>query len=194
MTPLPDSFTDAGRIILELGFGRESGGIVGSLVAMPLYKIIATTVMGIFLWAVVGLSIVYLLSTPLEYIYEWIKGVRQYYRSDEYKEKATLLKAKKMSEKLKRTDYKKYQKEEMKKRIIESRNQKLSFELAKKPKDSFLDKTEVYSDEELAKKEKEWTEFSKKWKVIKLLLKRKKRQQNLKENLKIPKLKRKRQK
>ena len=162
VTPLPDSFTDAGRIILELGFGRESGGIVGSLVAMPLYKIIATTVMGIFLWAVVGLSIVYLLSTPLEYIYEWIKGVRQYYKSDEYKEKATLLKAKKMSEKLKRTDYKKYQKEEMKKRIIESRNQKLSFELAKKPKDSFLDKTEVYSDEELAKKEKEWTEFSKK--------------------------------
>jgi len=162
VTPLPDSFTDAGRIILELGFGRESGGIVGSLVAMPLYKIIATTVMGIFLWAVVGLSIVYLLSTPLEYIYEWIKGVRQYYKSDEYKEKATLLKAKKMSEKLKRTDYKKYQKEEMKKRIIESRNQKLSFELAKKPKDSFLDKTEVYSDAELAKKEKEWTEFSKK--------------------------------
>ena len=162
VTPLPDSFTDAGRIILELGFGRESGGIIGSLVAMPLYKIIATTVMGIFLWAVVGLSIVYLLSTPLEYVYEWIKGVRQYYRSDEYKEKATLLKAKKMSEKLKRTDYKKYQKEEMKKRIIESRNQKLSFELAKKPKDSFLDKTEVYSDEELAKKEKEWTEFSKK--------------------------------
>lgn len=162
VTPLPDSFTDAGRIILELGFGRESGGIVGSLVAMPLYKIIATTVMGIFLWAVVGLSIVYLLSTPLEYIYEWIKGVRQYYKSDEYKEKATLLKAKKMSEKLKRTDYKKYQKEEMKKRIIESRNQKLSFELSKKPKDSFLDKTEVYSDAELAKKEKEWTEFSKK--------------------------------
>lgn len=162
VTPLPDSFTDAGRIILELGFGRESGGIVGSLVAMPLYKIIATTVMGIFLWAVVGLSIGYLLSTPLEYVYEWIKGVRQYYKSDEYKEKATLLKAKKMSEKLKRTDYKKYQKEEMKKRIIESRNQKLSFELAKKPKDSFLDKTEVYSDAELAKKEKEWTEFSKK--------------------------------
>ena len=162
VTPLPDSFTDAGKIILELGFGRESGGIVGSLVAMPLYKIIATTVMGIFLWAVVGLSIVYLLSTPLEYVYEWIKGVRQYYKSDEYKEKATLLKAKKMSEKLKRTDYKKYQKEEMKKRIIESRNQKLSFELSKKPKDSFLDKTEVYSDAELAKKEKEWTEFSKK--------------------------------
>ena len=162
VTPLPDSFTDAGRIILELGFGRESGGIVGSLVAMPLYKIIATTVMGIFLWAVVGLSIVYLLSTPLEYVYEWIKGVRQYYKSDEYKEKASLLKAKKMSEKLKRTDYKKYQKEEMKKRIIESRNQKLSFELSKKPKDSFLDKTEVYSDAELAKKEKEWTEFSKK--------------------------------
>jgi len=155
VSPLPDSFTDAGRIILELGFGKESGGIVGSLVAMPLYKVITTTAMGIFLWAVVGLSILYLLSSPLEYLYEWIKGVRQYYKSDEYKDKVKLLKAKKMSEKLKRTDYKKYQKEEMKKRIIESRNQKLSFELAKKPKDSFLDKTEIYSDEELAKKEEE---------------------------------------
>ena len=179
VSPLPDSFTDAGRIILELGFGKESGGIVGSLVAMPLYKVITTTAMGIFLWAVVGLSILYLLSSPLEYLYEWIKGVRQYYRSDEYKEKVKLLKAKKMSEKLKRTDYKKYQKEEMKKRIIESRNQKLSFELAKKPKDSFLDRTEIYSDEELAKKEKEWAEFSKKMEKTKTSVEKEKTEEKL---------------
>ena len=131
---MPDSFTDAGRILLELGFGKESGGIAGGLIAMPLHQIITTTVMGIFLWMVVGLSIIYLLSTPLEYFYEWIKGLKQYYTSDEYKEKVKLLKAKRMSEKLKRTDYKKYQKEELKKKIIESRNQKLSFELAKKTK------------------------------------------------------------
>ena len=160
--PLPDSFTDAGRILLELGFGKESGGIAGGLIAMPLHQIITTTVMGIFLWMVVGLSIIYLLSTPLEYFYEWIKGLKQYYTSDEYKEKVKLLKAKRMSEKLKRTDYKKYQKEELKKKIIESRNQKLSFELAKKPKESFLDRTETYSKEELVKKEKEWSEFSRK--------------------------------
>ena len=119
--------------------------------------------MGIFLWMVVGLSIIYLLSTPLEYFYEWIKGLKQYYTSDEYKEKVKLLKAKRMSEKLKRTDYKKYQKEELKKKIIESRNQKLSFELAKKPKESFLYRTETYSKEELVKKEKEWSEFSRKF-------------------------------
>ena len=160
--PLPDSFTDAGRILLELGFGKESGGIAGGLIAMPLHQIITTTVMGIFLWMVVGLSIIYLLSAPLEYFYEWIKGLKQYYTSDEYKEKVKLLKAKRMSEKLKRTDYKKYQKEELKKKIIESRNQKLSFELAKKPKESFLDRTETYSKEELVKKEKEWSEFSRK--------------------------------
>jgi len=41
--------------------------------------------------------------------------------------------------------------EELKKKIIESRNQKLSFELAKKPKESFLDRTETYSKEELVK-------------------------------------------
>ncbi len=160
--PLPDSFTDAGRILLELGFGKESGGIAGGLIAMPLHQIITTTVMLIFLLMVVGLSIIYLLSTPLEYFYEWIKGLKQYYTSDEYKEKVKLLKAKRMSEKLKRTDYKKYQKEELKKKIIESRNQKLSFELAKKPKESFLDRTETYSKEELVKKEKEWSEFSRK--------------------------------
>ena len=160
--PLPDSFTDAGRILLELGFGKESGGIAGGLIAMPLHQIITTTVMGIFLWMVVGLSIIYLLSTPLEYFYEWIKGLKQYYTSDEYKEKVKLLKAKRMSEKLKRTDYKKYQKEELKKKIIESRNQKLSFELAKIQKESFLDRTETYSKEELVKKEKEWSEFSRK--------------------------------
>ena len=81
--PLPDSFTDAGRILLELGFGKESGGIAGGLIAMPLHQIITTTVMGIFLWMVVGLSIIYLLYTPLEYFYEWIKGLKQYYKSDE---------------------------------------------------------------------------------------------------------------
>ena len=44
-------------------------------------------------------------------------------------------------------------------KIIQSRNEKLSFEIAKKPKDNFLQKTEVYSKEELAVKEKEWIEL-----------------------------------
>ncbi|BBM60417.1 cell division protein FtsK [Leptotrichia hongkongensis] len=47
----------------------------------------------------------------------------------------------------------------LKAKIVESRREKLSFEIAKKPKDNFLQKTEVYSKEELAEKEKEWIEI-----------------------------------
>ena len=47
----------------------------------------------------------------------------------------------------------------LKAKIIQSRSEKLSFEIAKKPKDNFLQKTEVYSKEELVEKEKEWIEL-----------------------------------
>ena len=47
----------------------------------------------------------------------------------------------------------------LKAKIIQSRNEKLSFEISKKPKNNFLQKTEVYSKEELAEKEKEWIEI-----------------------------------
>ena len=83
----------------------------------------------------------------------------KYYKSDDYKEKKRKLAAKKYAENLKKTDYKRYQREMLKAKIIQSRNEKLSFEIAKKPKDNFLQKTEVYSKEELAEKEKEWIEL-----------------------------------
>ncbi len=158
--PLPDSFTEAGRVLLGLGFNGQSGGLAGGLLSMPLYKVILSPIMGIFLILVLLMGVLYLLKSPFEYLYATVNGLKKYYGSDEYKEKVKLLKAKKVSEKLKRTDYKKYQKEELKKRIIESRNQKLSFELSKKPKENFLDKTETYTEEELEKKKKEWVEFS----------------------------------
>lgn len=158
--PLPNSFTDAGRVLLELGFNGKSGGLPGGLLSMPLYKIIDTVFIGIFLFLVVVACLVYVLRFPFEYTYEFLKGLWKYYTSEEYKEKAKLLKDKKMSEKLKKTDYQKYKKEEMKKKIKESRNQKLSFELSKKPKNNFLDKTEMYTKKELSKKKKEWAEFS----------------------------------
>ncbi len=159
-SPLPASFTEAGSILLELGFNGKSGGLAGGLLSMPLYKVMDKGIVGVILMIIIGICLLYVLKSPLEYLYETLKGLRKYYTSDEYKEKAKLLKAKKMSEKLKKTDYRKYQKEELKKRIIESRNQKLSFELSKKPKENFLDKTEVYSEEELKEKKKEWAEFS----------------------------------
>ena len=86
---------------------------------------------------------VWLIRDLIELGYEVLREIIKYYKSDEYKEKKRKLAAKKYAENLKKTDYKRYQKEMLKAKIIQSRNEKLSFEIAKKPKENFLQKTEV---------------------------------------------------
>ena len=157
--PLPNVFTEAGRKLLEIGFNRESGGVPGALLSMPFYKILHLKWMTIGLITVLALFVCLLLKDYIELSYELLREVARYYKSDDYKEKKRKLKAKKYAENLKKTDYKRYQREMLKAKIIQSRSEKLSFEIAKKPKDNFLQKTEVYSKEELAEKEKEWIEI-----------------------------------
>lgn len=157
--PLPSVFTEAGRKLLEIGFNRESGGVPGALLSMPFYKILHLKWMTIGLITVLALFVCLLLKDYIELGYELLREVARYYKSDDYKEKKRKLKAKKYAENLKKTDYKRYQREMLKAKIIQSRSEKLSFEIAKKPKDNFLQKTEVYSKEELAEKEKEWIEI-----------------------------------
>ena len=158
-TPLANTFTEAGRKLLEIGFNRESGGIPGALLSMPFYSVLHLQAMLIGLTVLVIVFLGLLVKDVIELGYELLKEVIKYYKSDEYKEKKRKLAAKKYAENLKKTDYKRYQREMLKAKIIQSRNEKLSFEIAKKPKDNFLQKTEVYSKEELAEKEKEWIEL-----------------------------------
>ena len=158
-TPLHNTFTEAGRQLLEIGFNRQSGGVFGALLSMPIFKIIHLSGTGIVLIILMLVCIFFIFKDLLELGYELVKELIKYYKSDEYKEKRKILKAKRYAEKLKRTDYKRYQKEMLKEKIIKSRSEKLSFEIAKKPKDNFLQKTEVYSKEELKEKEKEWSGF-----------------------------------
>ena len=157
--PLSDNFTEAGRQLLEIGFGRESGGILGALLSMPFYKILHFQWMFFVLLIVALFFVALLIRDLIELGYEVLKEVIKYYKSDDYKEKKRKLAAKKYAENLKKTDYKRYQREMLKAKIIQSRNEKLSFEISKKPKNNFLQKTEVYSKEELAEKEKEWIEI-----------------------------------
>ena len=157
--PLADNFTEAGRQLLEIGFSRESGGILGALLSMPFYKVLHSQGMFIVLIILVIIFVIWLIKDLIELGYEVFKEIVKYYKSDDYKEKKRKLAAKKYAENLKKTDYKRYQREMLKAKIIQSRNEKLSFEIAKKPKDNFLQKTEVYSKEELAEKEKEWIEI-----------------------------------
>ena len=157
--PLANTFTEAGRKLLEIGFNRESGGIPGALLSMPFYSVLHLKIMLIGLIVLVIVFLGWLVKDMIELGYELLKEVMKYYKSDDYKEKKRKLAAKKYAENLKKTDYKRYQREMLKAKIIQSRNEKLSFEIAKKPKDNFLQKTEVYSKEELAEKEKEWIEL-----------------------------------
>ena len=157
--PLADNFTEAGRQLLEIGFSRESGGILGALLSMPFYKVLHSQGMFIVLIILVMIFVIWLIKDLIELGYEVFKEIVKYYKSDDYKEKKRKLAAKKYTENLKKTDYKRYQREMLKAKIVESRREKLSFEIAKKPKDNFLQKTEVYSKEELAEKEKEWIEI-----------------------------------
>jgi len=157
--PLADNFTEAGRQLLEIGFSRESGGILGALLSMPFYKVLHSQGMFIVLIILVMIFVIWLIKDLIELGYEVFKEIVKYYKSDDYKEKKRKLAAKKYAENLKKTDYKRYQREMLKAKIVESRREKLSFEIAKKPKDNFLQKTEVYSKEELAEKEKEWIEI-----------------------------------
>ena len=157
--PLANTFTEAGRKLLEIGFNRESGGIPGALLSMPFYRVLHLQAMLMGLIVLMIVFLIWLVKDLIELGYELLKEVMKYYKSDDYKEKKRKLAAKKYAENLKKTDYKRYQREMLKAKIIQSRNEKLSFEIAKKPKDNFLQKTEVYSKEELAVKEKEWIEL-----------------------------------
>ena len=157
--PLSSNFTEAGRQLLEIGFSRESGGILGALLSIPFYKVLHFKWMLVILLILVIFFIAWLVRDLIELGYELLREMIKYYKSDEYKEKKRKLAAKKYAENLKKTDYKRYQKEMLKAKIIKSRNEKLSFEISKKPKGNFLQKTEVYSKEELAEKEKEWIEI-----------------------------------
>ena len=181
--PLANTFTEAGRKLLEIGFNRESGGIPGALLSMPFYSILHSQVMLVGLILLMILFLGWLVKDVIELGYELLKEVIKYYKSDDYKEKKRKLAAKKYAENLKKTDYKRYQREMLKAKIIQSRNEKLSFEIAKKPKDNFLQKTEVYSKEELAEKEKEWIElFEEKEKEKQKNLKNSKKNSNEQKN------------
>lgn len=162
--PIPSVFLDAGTPLLELGFNHRSGGLLGALGAMPLYRVILTKWIAVILVGIIITAVFLIFREQLETIYGLTIGLYKYYTSDEYKEAVRVLKAKKKAEKIRNADIKRKKVEALKQKIISARNDKISFELSKKPKNSIFGKTERYTPEELKKKEQEWIEFSEKQK------------------------------
>ena len=104
--PLSSNFTEAGRQLLEIGFSRESGGILGALLSIPFYKVLHFKWMLAILLILVIFFIAWLVRDLIELGYELLREMIKYYKSDEYKEKKRKLAAKKYAENLKKTDYK----------------------------------------------------------------------------------------
>ena len=156
---MPNSFVEATRKLLELGFNSNSGGFIGSLFSLPLYKYIHLKQLQIIIIVIIIISLIVILKEFIVLGYELLLSLFNYYRSDEYKKKITVLKAKKIAEREEYLYQKNKRKEEVKKKVIESRKNKLGFEIAKKPKDTVFQKTNLYTEDELKTKEKEWLEI-----------------------------------
>ena len=141
--PLPSSFIEAGRLLLEIGFNKESGGFIGAMASMPLFKFMHLKMIDDIIIGIIVICTLIIFQEILKLIYSLILGLLIYYTSEEYKEKMRILKAKKMAEKYEYTDSQKQKRENVRERLIESRKQKLSFEISKKPTDSLLEKPEL---------------------------------------------------
>ena len=156
---MPSLFVEATRKLLELGFNSNSGGFIGALISMPLYRYIHLKQLQIVLIIIIIISLLVLLKEFIVLGYELLLSLLKYYGSDDYKKKIKILKAKKIAEREEYIYQKAKRKEELKTRVIESRKNKLGFEIAKKPKETIFQKTDVYAGDELKKKEKEWLEI-----------------------------------
>ncbi|MBP9477461.1 MAG: DUF87 domain-containing protein [Sebaldella sp.] len=177
---LPDDFFESGRRLLEIGFNTEkypgSGGLIGSLLSFPFYKIIYINVISIMLMIIIVFSMLFLLKDFIGFTLLLIMALIKYYRSEEYKKKAKILRAKKIIERKEQQSLKIDQREEIKNRIIESRKKKLSFEISKKPKVESQEGQEHYDNKELEKKQKEWLNYLEEIKRDKELKKQRERE------------------
>lgn len=178
---LPGDFFESGRRLLEIGFNTDkypgSGGLIGSLLSFPFYKIIHINIISIVLMIIIIFSMLFLLKDFIGFTLLLIIALIKYYRSEEYKKKAKILKAKKIIEKKEQQSLKIDQREEIKNRIIESRKKKLSFEISKKPKMESQEGQEHYDNKELEKKQKEWLNYLEQIKRDKELKKQREREE-----------------
>lgn len=157
--PFTTGFSESARELLSIGFNGQSGGFIGALVSMPLYKVIHLPILKTILNVIIGISIVVIFKEVIILVYTLLVGIIKYYMSDDYKKKMQILKAKKLAEKTEYIDSQKKRREELREKLIESRKEKLSFEISRKPKETIFDKTKTYSESELIDKEKEWLQF-----------------------------------
>lgn len=161
---LPGGFLESGRKLLEIGFNIDrypnSGGLIGSFLAFPIYSVVHFKFISVILMIIIVISILFLLKDFIGFGILLIIALIKYYRSEEYKKKAQILKAKKIIEKKEQQNLRVDKREELKNRFIDARKQRLSFEISKKPKEEAQEGgKDHYTNTELERKQQEWLEY-----------------------------------
>lgn len=154
---LPETAYDSGIILLGIGFNDfDSGGLLGTLLSMPIYKILLNEWTLKILIIINIISFIIIFRDVFQFFFSLIIDLIKYYLSDEYKKKKKILKAKKETEKNKYIESKKKRERELREQFIGKRKEKIDNKIALKPKNEQFGDDIFYSERELIEKEKEW--------------------------------------
>lgn len=177
-------FLEAGQKLLEYGFTGGGAGLIGAISSIPISQV------GYNWWCkilLIATSIIFFLiafSRFIGLIISMIIETHKYYNSEEYLKKKQILEVKRKLEEEKRAILNKKEEEKVKNVIITLSNEKLDKKISEKPKQSYFDKTEYYSKEELELEQKKWDEYIARKNQLQKENDEKKREKELKEELK----------
>ena len=155
------SLIKAGQKLLEFGFSKGGAGLLGAVSSIPLYFLSNNVV---YKLSLLILSIVFLFLAFSRVIFLGVSIVVQthkYFNSEEYLKKKQILEVKKKLEREEKEILAKERENKVKNVIITLSNESFDKKISKKPKESYFDKTEYYSKEELEEQQKKWDEYIK---------------------------------
>lgn len=154
-----NSIIDAGQKLLEYAFLKKGGGIVGTIISIPTYKLSNLMVYKLILLI---LSLIFLcisFSKIVKLLLNLIIETYKYYHSEEYFKKKQILEAKKKIEEEERELLNKERENKIKNTIITLSKESFDKKIAQKPKQGYFSKIEYYSKEELEEQQKRWDEY-----------------------------------
>lgn len=177
------SLIEAGQNLLEFGFTTNGAGLVGAISSIPIALVSSKW------WcklSLLFLSIIFFIisfSRVIVILISLIIETNKYYNSEEYLKKKQILQVKKKIEEEERAILNKVREDKVKNVIITLSNDKLDKKISEKPKESYFDKTEYYSHEELEEQQKKWDEYIAKQNELKYAKDEKSRKEELEKEI-----------
>jgi DNA segregation ATPase FtsK/SpoIIIE and related proteins len=158
--PLSNNFSDAISELIGYTFEFRGGGAIGSVLAIPFYRIIRALPTFLILLLLTLSSLCLFLSKYIRLLYKTILNTLEYYNSEDYKKKKEVLRLKIEYERKKQEEIDLKREREFSQQFIKLKDEKLNKEISKKlDMDKSDDKEDFYTPSELERKKKEWIEY-----------------------------------